>query len=211
MCNSTIRNIAGVMVAIFWVATIAVSCGNKLESIEVDKISEAPTQVVMNMDAAQTENGMVMMRMRAPRMERYELPEDESYELFSEGFMVLAYNQDGLLETKIVSNQAKHTIKKRKEQWSAFGNVKIFNYINGQEINTDTLYWDREKKEIYTDCYVTLSSPDGFMQGYGLVSDERAFNAQLLRPFDGYAIISNDSTKSVYQDTVNFIGPRYHR
>ena len=199
------------MVAIFAVATIAISCGNQLDSIDADKITDAPEQVVLDMDAAQTENGMVQMRMRAPRMERHELEDDESYELFPDGFMVLAYNEEGLLETKIVSNQAKHTIKKRKEQWSAYGNVVIFNYINGQRITTDTLYWDREKKEIYTDCYVTLSSPDGFMQGYGLVSDERATNAQLLRPFDGYAIISEDSTGNAYQDTVNFIGPRYHR
>ncbi|MBQ5881881.1 MAG: LPS export ABC transporter periplasmic protein LptC [Bacteroidales bacterium] len=212
MCISTIRNIICVMVAIFPVATIAVSCGNTLDSVDADKVTDAPTQVVLGMDAAQTENGMVQMRMQAARMERYELPEDESCELFPDGFMVLAYNEEGLLETKIVSDQAKHTIKKQKdEQWSAYGNVVIFNYINGQKITTDTLYWDRDKKEIYTDCYVTLSSPDGFMQGYGLVSDERATNAQLLRPFDGYAIISNDSTRSVYQDTVNFIGPKYYR
>jgi hypothetical protein len=121
------------MVAIFPVATIAVSCGNTLDSVDADKVTDAPTQVVLGMDAAQTENGMVQMRMQAARMERYELPEDESCELFPDGFMVLAYNEEGLLETKIVSDQAKHTIKKQKdEQWSAYGNVVIFNYINGQ-------------------------------------------------------------------------------
>ena len=76
---------------------------------------------------------------------------------------------------------------------------------------TDTLYWNREEKKIYTDCYVRLYSPQGFMQGYGMESDERARDAQLLRPFDGYGIISNDTTRRVYTDTVNFIGPRYRR
>ena len=199
------------MVAIFMVATITISCGNKLENIDSDKITDAPEQVVLNMDAAQTENGQVQMRMRAPRMERYEISEKESFELFPTGFMVLAYNQEGLLETKIESDQAKHSIQDKNEQWSAYGNVVIFNYINGQKITTDTLYWDREKKEIYTDCYVTLSSPDGFMQGYGLISDERATNAQLLRPFDAYGIISSDSTGNGYRDTINLIGPMMRR
>ena len=47
------------MVAALWTATIAVSCGNKLKNIDAESISEAPTQVVLNMDAAQTENGMM--------------------------------------------------------------------------------------------------------------------------------------------------------
>ena len=44
------------------------------------------------------------------------------------------------------------------------------------------------------------------MQGYGLDSDERARNANILNPFDSYGIIRSDSSK-VYVDTVNFIGP----
>lgn len=200
------------MVAALWTATIAVSsCANKLKSIDADKISDAPTQVVLDMDAAQTENGKVQMRLKAARMERYEDGKDCSREIFPEGFRVLAYNEDGLLETRIVSDQALHTMDGDKEQWSAYGNVVINNYIKGEKIETDTLYWDREKKMIYTDCYVRLSSPQGFMQGYGMESDERARNAQLLRPFDSYGIVSDDSTGNGYVDTVNFIGPNFKR
>ena len=199
------------MVAVLWAATIAVSCSNKLRSIDADKISEAPSQVVLDMDAAQTENGVVQMRLVARRMERYEEDKDVSRGVFPEGFKVLAYNEEGLLETQIVSDEALRTVDGEKEQWSAYGNVVINNYLNGQKMETDTLYWDREKKMIYTDCYVRLSSPDGFMQGYGMESDERARDAQLLRPFDGYGIISDGSTGSGYVDTVNFIGPNYRR
>lgn len=199
------------MVTVLWIATIAVSCANKLRSVDADQISSAPTQVILDMNAAQTENGVVQMRLVAPRMERYELGTDESMELFPEGFNVLAYNEEGLLETQIVSDKAEHKVSGDTEQWSAYGNVVITNYLEGQRLMTDTLYWDRERQKIYTDCYVRLYSPQGFMQGYGMESDERARDAQLLRPFDGYGIISNDTTGRVYEDTVNFIGPRYPR
>ena len=183
------------MAAVLPAAAIVVSCGNKLKKIDADKISEAPTQVVLDMDAAQTENG----------------DKDNSREEFSDGFQVLAYNEEGLLETRIVSDEALHTMSDGKEQWSAYGNVVINNYIKGERIETDTLYWDREEKIIFTDCYVRLSSPQGFMQGYGLESDEMARDAQLLRPFDSYGILSDDSTGSGYVDTVNFIGPNVRR
>lgn len=199
------------MVAALWTATIAVSCGNKLKNIDSESISEAPTQVVLNMDAAQTENGMMQMRLTAPRMERYERGEGESSELFPDGFNVLAYNEEGLLETQIVSEKAEHTVNDSTEQWSAYGNVVITNYLEGQRIMTDTLYWDREQHRIFTDCHVRLYSPDGFMQGYGLESDERARNARLLRIFDSYGIVQKDSAGTDYVDTVNFIGPRYRR
>ena len=136
-----------------------------------------------------------------------------SYELFPKGLAVFGYNEDGLLETEITADNGRH-VKMEKddsEQWEAYGNVVVRNIINQEVMETDTLYWDREKKTIYTDCLVKLSSPQGFMQGYGMESDERARNARLLKPFDGYAIISEDSTGTGYVDTVNFIGPMYKR
>lgn len=199
------------MVAAASVATIAVSCSNKLKATYNEDLSEAPRQIVVNMDATQTENGQIKMRMRAQKMEMYEFGENSSSEIFPEGFKIMAYNEEGQLETMIVSDEAIHEKNDSAEKWSAYGNVVINNYIKGEKIETDTLYWDREKKRIYTDCYVRLSSPQGFMQGYGLESDEMARNADLLRPFDSYGIIDNDSTGRKYRDTVNFIGPEYKR
>lgn len=193
------------------VATIAVSCSNKLKADFDEDLSDAPKQIVIDMKAVQTENGRMQMRMNAKRMEIYEYGENHSSEIFPEGFKVVAYNEEGQLETMIVSDIAIHEKKDDAEKWSAYGNVVINNFIKGEKIETDTLYWDREKKRIYTDCYVRLSSPQGLMQGYGLESDEMARNADLLRPFDSYGIIDNDSTGRKYRDTVNFIGPEYKR
>ena len=195
------------MVAIFPVATIAVSCGNKLDSVDSDKITDAPTQVVLGMDATQTENGMVQMRMQAPRMERYELPEDESYELFPEGFFVYGFDESGKLETEIVADNARHLkYDDERESWEAFGNVIVKNLINQEVMETDTLYWDQKNEKIYTHCYVRMYSPDGFMQGYGMESDQRARSTILYNNFNNYAIIVKDSTQ-VLIDSVNFIGP----
>ena len=73
-------------------------------------------------------------------------------------------------------------------------------------METDTLYWDRANKEIYTDCYVRMYSADGFSQGFGMRSDERASNAILHRPFNNFMVVVRDTT-AVVVDSVNFIGP----
>ena len=92
------------------------------------------------------------------------------------------------------------------ESWSAFGDVVIINHIKGEKMETDTIYWNKAEKQIYTDCYVRLTSDSGLMQGYGMTSDDRARNSVILRPFDWYAV-ERDSTYS-YIDTVNFLGPK---
>ena len=51
-----------------------------------------------------------------------------------------------------------------------------------------------------------MYSDDGFMQGYGMRSDDHARNAILRRPFNSYGVTEKDTTKIVI-DSVNFIGP----
>ena len=122
---------------------------------------------------------------------------------------MFAYTENGVLESTIVADQARHEHKKGAgdtEIWKAYGNVVIRNIVKDETMETDTLYWDRKKQEIYTDCYVRMYSNDGFVQGYGMQSDERARNAYILNPFNSYTVVVKDSTEIII-DSVNFIGP----
>lgn len=188
------------------VAFVVYSCKSNLGVADSLNLEEAPVQTVDKMFVVQSENGMLQMRMEADVMERYD-KDTLSYELFPEGFAVYGYNEEGLLETEITSDNAKHVkFDDGRETWEAFGNVVVKNIINKEVMETDTLYWDRKKGRIYTDCYVKMHSPDGFIQGYGMESDERARNSAILKPFDNYAFVVQDSTE-VELDSVNFIGP----
>jgi LPS export ABC transporter protein LptC len=188
----------------FVIATFVVSCSNKKKDKQLD-LSKIPIQTIDSMYAVQSNEGVLQMRMFAPLMQKFENTK-ESYDLFPKGFYVYGYEKNGNLETSIVSKVAKHTTRQKEEKWSAYGNVVITNYIKGEKIETDTIYWDREQHKIFTDCFVKLYSQMGYMQGYGLESDEMARNAIILKPFDSYGIVIQDSTR-LYLDTANFIGP----
>ena len=155
----------------------------------------------------QTENGKLKMRVEAPVMEVYD-HDSVSFELFPKGLSVYGYSEDGSLETTIRSQKARHDMTKREgeDKWSAFGSVVIRNIVNQETMETDTIYWDQKAKEIWTDCYIKMYSPAGFMQGFGMRSDDMARNAIIQRPFNSYATVEQDSTKVVL-DSVNFIGP----
>ena len=185
------------------VAFVVYSCKGKLAEAEAIKITETPVQTVEDMFIVQSENSLMQMRAKAPLMERYER-DTLSYELFPKGIYVYGYTEEGLLETEIIADNARHlSYKDGRESWEAFGNVVVKNLIN---METDTLYWDQKNERIYTHCYVRMYSPDGFAQGYGMESDQRARDTELFNPFNNYAIMGQDSTKVVI-DSVNFIGP----
>ena len=203
-------NISGILAVTFVIASILLSCDRGLGEAEKLDLSSTPMQRVDNMFAVQTENGRVEMRLEAPVMEHYDA-EDESFDLFPEGISVFGYTEEGLLESVIVADNARHSVPKSSsdkgdELWEAYGDVILHNVIKQETMETDTLYWDQTKREVYTDCYVKMYSPDGFMQGYGMESDQRARNSVILQPFDSYGIVVQDSTE-VRVDSANFIGP----
>ena len=190
-------------------AFVVYSCKGNLSEAEKLDLETIPLQTVDDMFYVQSENGRLKLRVEDPRMEVYE-HDTVSYDLFPKGIRVYGYSEEGLLETTIVSREARHDkglgSNRKGELWAAYGKVVVKNIIKGERMETDTLYWDSAAKEIWTDCYVKMSSPSGHMQGYGMRSDEMARNAILLQPFDNEFIIDNDSTRVVI-DSVNFIGP----
>ncbi|MBO5419518.1 MAG: LPS export ABC transporter periplasmic protein LptC [Bacteroidales bacterium] len=188
------------------VAFVVYSCKSDLAEADALLLEETPVQTVDDMFIVQTENGKIQMRAEAPLMERYER-DTLSYELFPKGFFVYGYTDDGKLETEIQANNAKHLkFSDGRESWEAYGDVVVTNLIKQEVMETDTLYWDQKNEKIYTHCYVRMYSPDGFMQGYGMESDQRARNSIIYKPFNSYGIVVQDSTE-VFLDSVNFIGP----
>ena len=187
------------------VAFVVFSCKGKLGEADSLNLKEVPVQTVDNMFIVQTKNGRIQMRSEAPLMERYER-DTLTYEVFPEGFFVYGYTDDEMLETEIVADEAKHLkYKDGREIWEAYGNVVVKNLMKQEVMETDTLYWDQEHEKIYTHCYVRMYSPDGFMQGYGMESDQRARNSIIYNPFNSYGILEQE--EPVLLDSVNFIGP----
>ena len=189
------------------VAFILFSCKSKLSQADKLDLAKIPLQKVDSMYLVQTKNGMIEMRVVTGEMQHFE-NDTMSCDVFPDGMNVYAYTDDEVLESTIVSDEASHfTNKNTKEEiWKAYGNVVVKNIVKNQTMESDTIYWDQTAKEIYTDCYVRLYSDDGFIQGYGMRSDERARNAIILNPFNNFGVVVKDTT-AVIIDSVNFIGP----
>ena len=182
------RKYGFIVVAItFVVATFTMlSCGKKLRQIDKPD-PNAPKQIIENMSAVKSDKGILEYRMESPLMEVYEDKGNmTNSEIFPKGFNVYSYNSEGKLETHIYADIAKHISNKdgKKESWEAYSNVRIENFLEKRIMETDTLYWDRNNGKIYTHSYIRMHTPDGFLQGYGMESDDKGRNAIIYSPFE---------------------------
>lgn len=190
------------------VAALLAGCKDEPQGSDIDW-ETTPVQTVQGMQAQEYQKADLTMEMRTRTMDTYKFEKDSvpvTKEVYRDGFEVYVYNEDGLLESQLIAEGAQHTMSGRNEEWLAFGNVNILNHIKGERIITDTVWWDKHAEQIYTNCYVVMTSPKGKLQGYGLRSDQRANQSTILRPFDSFGRVVSDSTK-FYIDTVNFVGP----
>lgn len=183
-----------VSIALSLVSAIVIfSCKGSIEKTDaLSTVDTLSTQTVRGMEFIETKYGMVATRLQAPLMENYSLLPDP-FQIFPEGITVITYTPDGECETKITANSAIHYTQSENERWEVYGNVIIINYIEEQTLTTDTLYWDQANQRIFTNAFVKIFSPQGLMQGYGMESDEKAYNAVILTPFNSYRIFQRDS------------------
>ena len=206
MKKSCIGRNLGVVATMFMVATALFSCKDDILTGDVSDAGSLPTQIIDSMVLKQYTKGEVSFMISAPTLERYTNAETP-YNLFPNGIVLRGYTEDGFMETMIVADYAKNIIGAEEEIWEAYGDVVIYNYIKGQRVETDTLYWNQKNHRIYTHRPVKITTPESFMQGYGMESDEMARDVDIFKPYDSYAIVRRDSTEIAYKDTVNIIGP----
>lgn len=159
------------LVALTLGATIFLSCGDNIPQIH--DANEVPVQKIDSLHITFSSNGRIRYNITTPHVLSYTEVE-EPYNEFPQGGFVEMFNDSLQLETTIFAKYAIHHTKPEGEIWMATDSVVVHNLIRGQSLFTDTLYWDIAKKEIYTNSYVKVVTPDMIMPGeHGMRSDEQ--------------------------------------
>jgi LPS export ABC transporter protein LptC len=175
-----------------------VSCGDdKGKLVDLGDGKEIVSTEVQDLDVVYTEYGNTKTLLKAPLLQRYMFI-SEPYSIFPKGFFVQLFDANSQLESQITADYALYK-EKPIELWKAVGNVVVINFQKKQTLTTDTLYWDRRTKSIYTYSPVRIETIDGFISGRnGLTSDEHFSQYEIREVGDDsyYYIIENqDATE----------------
>ena len=198
--NSTQKIQGKTLVALLVSATMLLSCGENIP--RVDNVNEISVQETDDLRITHSVNGKFRYHITSPKVFDYSMNE-EPYQEFPQGGFIQIYNDSLVLETTIFAKYAIHHIKP-KELWMATDSVVVHNLVKGQSLYTDTLYWDTEKREIYTDSYVKVVTPDMVMPGeHGMRSDEQFRDYVFKSVRNSELFYSNDKFKGKTKDSIS--------
>ena len=155
--NTKLRIGLGAMLGMWAVALGA--CQNDLEQIKAfEKLATRPAIEILDLKTEYVVKGRLKGRMETPRITMHNSNPDEAYYEFEKGLKVDFYNETGAFESRITTNYAKYFVKTRI--WEARYNVKAVN-TKGDTLQSEHVYIDEQKKQIYTQERVQITSADG--------------------------------------------------
>jgi LPS export ABC transporter protein LptC len=141
--------------AIFFILT---SCEEDLTKNKGNQSKNFPSQIINNANIIQRDSGFIMMKAKAPIIEKYELI-DSPYTVARKGIDIEFFDKK---KPKIPGTiKAKYAkFYDYKQFYEAKGNVRITTN-EGQKFAMQSIFWDQRKKRIYTKDTVFVTMEDG--------------------------------------------------
>jgi len=109
---------------------------------------------------------------------------------FPHGFKVTIFDSILRTETTISANYGKR--KDFARIMEARGNVIVRNEVKKQQLNTEHLTWDENRKIVYTSDPVKITTLDKVVFGKGLRANESFSDYSILHPY-GQLMVKKDS------------------
>jgi len=178
------------LVFTLWVTVIA--CSQRKEIIDAPQY-EGP---LSSMDTALTlmsDSGYVVMKMISDVQNNFENGDRE----WPGGFNIVWYDNKGATTGSFSANYVYFT--KAENLYRAEGKVIVTSIENNDELNTEELFWDQQKRIFYTDKFVTIKSEDEVHTGEGMESNQDFTEYRILKP-NGTFNLEDDPNQQTNQD-----------
>ena len=153
-------------------------CENDIEKINrLTEGTDYPNITGSNIEVIFSDSAKVKVQVLAPEFKQFNKIE-KPYLEFPGGFEVYFYDDSLIIESTI---RADYAIYYNEDKlWRANGNVVAKKLSNGDQLNTEELFWDEEKELIYSNTFTRIQNQDGTFYGKnGFESHQNLNNWQL--------------------------------
>lgn len=147
------------------------SCSGRKKELG-EAITERDSLPVMDTRGVVTlvsDSGIIRYRVNAEEWKVYDR-KSPSYWAFEKGVYVEKFDSLFQVEASIEADTAYYYDKQKL--WKLMSNVHIRN-LKGEKFDTDLLFWDQNKKKVYSDRQVRIEQPDQIIYAVGFESDEQ--------------------------------------
>lgn len=147
------------------------ACGGNKKALgsaitERDSLPVMDTRGVVTMIS---DSGVIRYRLNAEEWQVFDR-KSPSYWAFEKGVYVEKFDSTFQVEASIEADTAYYYDKQKL--WKLMSNVHIQNQ-KGEKFDTELLYWDQNKRKVYSDKAVRVEQPDRIIYAEGFESNEQ--------------------------------------
>ncbi len=191
MGENTIRFFIAAGMALLLLSVMLPSCRNDVQAVlSLDVVDTLPEVTARDVEIYYSENARVQIKLVSPHLVSKD--EEEPLLIFPEGFTVFFYDTAMNLKSSITADYG--ISYEKKKLMEARYNVIVENVDKGERLNTEELFWDREKQQIYSNKFVRLTTGEQVVTGDGLTSQE---------PFDEILITNPKGLLEIKEETAH--------
>lgn len=128
-----------------------------------------------------SDSARVQVRLMGPTMHAFDGEGEEAYMEFPDGFKVEFYDSVFNITSTITADYGIHY--REKGMMKALRNVVVINYETSEQLNTEELIWDRNKKLIFSNKFVKITSESGVIYGDGLEAEQDFSKRRIINPY----------------------------
>ncbi|SFU10004.1 LPS export ABC transporter protein LptC [Algoriphagus locisalis] len=147
---------------------------------------EGPTNMSTNFHLIQSDSAIVRSEIKAPKQLEFANGNME----FPEGIEIQIFEKDGQLSTTLRADRG--YLFKQENIFKGDGNVQVHNLIKDQKLQSEELFWEPNKKKIYTEKFVRVQEGGTFFYGSGMEADDTFTKYSLKNIRDSQLPISED-------------------
>ena len=171
------------------IAFLITGCGNDIHRVNaITTSATGPLMSAKNIVAVFSDSGKVEAKLKSVLLNRYS--GQNAYLEFPKGFKIEIYDSASRVETTISGNYGKRFENTRIME--ARGNVIVRNEIKNQQLNTEYLKWDENRKLITSNLPVKIITSDKVLYGEGLEANE-SFSWYRFNKVSGQMMVKKDS------------------
>jgi LPS export ABC transporter protein LptC len=161
---------------------LLIACNNVADN-PVPKVKyNGPIMQTGNVTTLYSDSAMLKIKLQAKVESRFENGNAE----YPQGINLTFYDQDQKVSSTLRANYAKYD--KQRDSYFARGNVIVNNIKKNETMKTEELHWDKLKRQIYTDKFVSIQTNTDVVQGNGLVSDDGFVRWKILNPTGSFTV-----------------------
>ena len=146
------------------------------EDLKKKVVYKGPISQSRDIATLYSDSARLQIKLSAPLQLQYENGDG----IYPKGLNMIFFDKNGNVANTVRANYGKYD--KQKDSYFARGNVIVNNVIKNETMRTEELHWDKQKRVLFTDKFVTIQTKTDILKGQGMTANQDFSNWKITKP-----------------------------